>query len=193
MKLTGKQHIVLQFVKASHGDQKRKYTGEPYWNHVYSVAEIISDYEPKGIEIALCHDLFEDTEVQMPELLGFLIHSGYSNEDALFIVSGVNDLTDVFTKENYPTLNRKERKKLESERLGKVAGLSQSIKYADLMDNTVSIVEYDKGFAKVYLSEKIQMLNQMRAGNFALLEKCKSQIKKSQNLHPGFNPNEKPN
>lgn len=176
MKLSGKQQILLQYVKDSHVDQVRKYTGEPYWNHVYSVAKIIAEIEPKGIEIALCHDLFEDTEVQMPDLLRFLTHSGYSNEDALFIVSGVNDLTDVFTKENYPTLNRKERKRLEAERLGKVNELSQTVKYADLIDNTKSITEHDEGFAKVYLSEKRQILDQMRRGNFDLLERCERQI-----------------
>ena len=176
MKLSGRQKILLQYVKDSHGEQKRKYTGEPYWNHVYSVAKIISEIEPKGIEIALCHDLFEDTEVQMPDLLRFLTHSGYSNEESLFIVSGVNDLTDVYTKENYPILNRKERKRLEAERLGKVCELSQSVKYADLIDNTKSITEHDAGFAKVYLSEKRQMLDQMRRGNFGLLERCEKQI-----------------
>ncbi|MEQ9266561.1 MAG: HD domain-containing protein [Balneolaceae bacterium] len=176
MKLTERQKELLQFVKDSHGDQKRKYTGEPYWNHVYSVAEIISEYDIKGIEIALCHDLFEDTDVQMPELLKFLTQSGYSNEEAQFIVNGVNDLTDIFTKENYPKLNRKDRKKLEAERLGKVNSLSQSVKYADLIDNTRSLSEHDKGFAKVYLSEKRQMLDQMRRGNCDLLLRCEKQV-----------------
>lgn len=176
MKLTERQKELLQFVKDSHGDQKRKYTGEPYWNHVYAVAEIVSEYDVKGIEIALCHDLFEDTYVKALDLLRFLAQNGYSNSEAQFIVSGVNDLTDVFTKENYPKLNRKDRKKLEAERLGKIHSLSQSVKYADLIDNTSSLSKYDKGFAKVYLSEKKEMLQQMRRGNHDLLLKCEKQV-----------------
>lgn len=176
MELTGRQQILLQFVKDSHGDQKRKYTSEPYWVHVCAVAEILHIRFPELIEIALCHDLFEDTSVQMPELLRFLTHSGYSNEESLFIVSGVNDLTDVYTKENYPKLNRKDRKRLESERLSKVCETSQTVKYADLIDNTKSIVEHDKRFAKVYLSEKRHILYVMRGGDFKLLEMCENQI-----------------
>lgn len=179
MNLTAKQKLLLEYVKDCHGDQKRKYTGEPYWNHVYAVAEIVSFFHPEALEIALCHDLLEDTFVDAPELLRSLISIGYSNEDSIRIVSCVNDLTDVYTKENFPKLNRKERKKLESERLGKVNFISQSIKYADLIDNTKSIVEHDSGFAKVYLSEKRDILNQMRDGNPELLRMCEEALQES--------------
>ena len=182
MKLTGRQRVLLQFVKDSHGEQKRKYTHEPYWNHVYAVAEIIStsaDRHLNGIEIALCHDLFEDTDVQMPELLRFLLQNGYTNKESIFIISGVDDLTDVYIKDDYPIFNRKERKILEAERLGAINTVSQSVKYADLMDNTKSIVQYDTAFAKVYLNEKSYILKLMRKGDFILLKKCEDQIEKA--------------
>lgn len=175
MKLTAKQRLLLEWVKGQHGDQKRKYTGEPYWNHVYNVAKIVcgKGYNPLLVEIALCHDLLEDTECDLVGLLNYLVHSGYSNEDGLFIAARVNDLTDVYTKENYPTLNRKARKEKEAKRLHKIHPVSQTVKYADFIDNTISIVEHDKEFAKVYLREKRDILSGMDIGYLGLYYQAK--------------------
>lgn len=172
MNLTERQETLLSFVKQHHEGQKRKHTFEPYWTHVYSVAEIVAEHEPRGIEIALCHDLIEDTECKLFELTNFLRENGYEQDEALFIEAGVKSLTDVYTSEAYPRINRKSRKSAEAERLGQIQPIFQSVKYADLIDNTGSIVEYDKSFAKVYLSEKIAILDQMRRGNIKLLIEC---------------------
>lgn len=178
MKLTARQIALLEWVKGQHGEQKRKYTGEPYWNHVYNVAKLVSSYGKYNplIEIALCHDLLEDTECDLVGLLNYLVHSGYSNEEGLFITARVNDLTDVYTKENYPTLNRKARKEKEAKRLYCIHPVSQTVKYADFIDNTKSIVEHDKGFAKVYLAEKRDILFRMEVGNQILYEEAKELI-----------------
>lgn len=178
MKLTERQTAVLRFVTAHHGNQKRKYTGEPYWHHPLAVAEIISEHEPKGlgIEIALCHDLFEDTECGVSDLSEFLIANGYTSSEMYTIGVCVIDLTDKYTHEDYPELNREVRKSKEVERLARINYLSQSVKYADLIDNTKSIVEHDKGFAKVYLQEKKYLLEKMTMGNPSLLEMCQAQI-----------------
>lgn len=37
LQLNKQQSDLFDFVKKSHGDQKRKYTGEPYWNHLKNV------------------------------------------------------------------------------------------------------------------------------------------------------------
>ena len=87
MGLDNQQLLVLDFVKLQHGEQKRKYTHEPYWHHVKSVAEIVSEYEPSGIEIALCHDLFEDTQCTFTQLHNSLLSFGYVREDAYDFVS----------------------------------------------------------------------------------------------------------
>lgn len=172
MNLTERQETLLSFVKQHHEGQKRKYTFEPYWTHVYSVAEIVSKYEPEGIEIALCHDLIEDTECTNDELFDFLMSLGYGHERSCFIDDGVRALTDHYTKEAYPSHNRKMRKRAEATRLGGIKPIYQSVKYADLIDNTSSIVEHDQSFAKVYLSEKIEILDFMRRGNIRLLIEC---------------------
>ncbi len=176
MLLTIKQKQVLEFVKTAHGSQKRKYTGEPYWTHPYAVAEIVAPFEPDGIEIALCHDIIEDTSITKMELLSYLQSFGYLRSQARRIVNGVVYLTDVYTKEAFPHLNRPERKKLEAERLGKVSPLAQSVKYADILHNTSTIKELDKWFSYGYLLEKKLMLNRMNEGNAALRDQCLVQL-----------------
>jgi (p)ppGpp synthase/HD superfamily hydrolase len=174
MTLNGEQKDLLEFVKECHGEQKRKYSMAPYWTHVYSVADIASFYVKDAgiIEIAFCHDLFEDTACDSNLLTAKLKEIGYNAVMTDIIVHGVTELTDVYIKESYPELNRKERKHKEAIRLGQISKLAQSIKYADLTDNARSIVAGDPGFARVYLREKIDILNQMRQGNINLLIDC---------------------
>lgn len=179
MELSKRQQVFLDFVKECHGSQVRQYTGEPYWTHVYAVAEIVSEYEPKGIEIALGHDLLEDTDCTYDQLVEFLKTIDYSAIEAIAIGNGVHELTDVYTKENYPDKVRRERKQLEAERLGKTSSLAQSVKYADLIHNMSSIVEHDEGFARVFAKEKRDILNFMRAGNIDLLILCCASLEKA--------------
>jgi len=179
LKLSARQRVLFDWVKHYHGDQKRKYTDEPYYVHLENVAKIVSQYEGGCVEIALCHDLFEDTPCKLTELIDFLMSSGYTSTEALNIASGVNDLTDEFIKEKYPKANRAERKAMEAKRLGYISPRSQSVKYADLIDNTSSIVEYDPGFARIYLQEKHAILSVMRDGNPELLEMCEESLKHS--------------
>ncbi len=172
--LDSRQEKLLEFVISEHGEQKRKYTGEPYWHHVYSVANIVYGFvkECPVVEIALCHDLLEDTKCSGSWLYDNLYKFGYVGSECLEILNRVNDLTDYYTKERFPELNRRQRKEKEAFRLGALPEISQSVKYADLIDNTSSIVEHDPNFAEIYLKEKLEILNRMRGGNINLLIKC---------------------
>lgn len=172
IELTDKQKELLAFVILKHGDQVRKYTGEPYWNHTVEVASICFDNLGEGVEIALCHDLFEDTNCNFSELYKELIRIGYTGSDSYKICTVVTELTDKFTHEDHPHLNRAKRKTLEAERLGGISVLGQSVKYADLIDNTKSIVSNDPKFAKTYLKEKAVMLSLMTLGDKDLYNKC---------------------
>lgn len=176
MKLNFKQEQFLDFVKDEHGDQVRKYTGEPYWYHVFEVAKIVSKYEDGAIEIALGHDLLEDTNCTESKLESQLLSLGYDLLNTDFIVQGIIDLTDVYTPEDFPDLNRANRKAFEAERLSSINPLSQSIKYADLIHNSQSIAKYDPGFAKIYFKEKRMILSGMRDGNQELLKYCEKII-----------------
>lgn len=174
---TTKQKSIRDFVTRMHGNQKRKYTGEPYVSHVFEVGMMAQEHNIEfGLEIGFLHDVIEDTECTVVQMLDFLINIGYSDSDALFITSCVDDLTDVFTKESYPKFNREKRKKLEAARMGCIRFASQSVKYCDLIDNTKSICKHDPSFAKTYLSEKKDILKCMVFGNRDLFDECEKQI-----------------
>ncbi len=175
----GRQASLLGFCTLHHHPQKRKYTGEPYHFHLRSVANMADRQCRFGYEIGLCHDLLEDTECTEGELFNALVRFGYTENEAKFITERVVDLTDVYTHDNYPHLNRYIRKSLEAKRLHKIHPDSQTVKYCDLIDNTSSIVEHDKGFAVKYLEEKKTILNGMKQGNPQMLRKCRTVLKKA--------------
>lgn len=119
-------------------DKKRKYTAEPYTEHILNVASLVGTFSNEGlsIEVAMCHDLFEDTLCTQNELSEILLGICYPPIEISEIIHGVVALTDVYTKESFPTINRSERKLREAERLGRIDPWIQSIKYADMVDNT---------------------------------------------------------
>src|SRR5690554_5867518 len=115
MQFDERQRKLLDFVKKQHGDQMRKYSDSPYWVHLVAVAETSFKYLRDGVEVALCHDLLEDTDCTDHQLLVELKRIGYSDDEAKEITKSVVELTDVFIKENYPNLNRRTRKQKEAE------------------------------------------------------------------------------
>jgi len=168
MNLTSRQKQLFEFVKQQHGSQVRKYTGEPYTNHLLNVAEIVSGYtDNKGleIEIALCHDLFEDTECEPLFIATALVQAGYDDKEGIAIVNGIEDLTDFYTTDFYPDTNRSERKAKEAIRLGGISEISKTVKYADIIDNSESIMQHDTNFAKVYMTEIKNSLDEMGKQN----------------------------
>jgi (p)ppGpp synthase/HD superfamily hydrolase len=150
---------LIQFVKEQHGEQVRKYTGEPYFNHVYAVAVAAEKSGVKyGFEIGLCHDLLEDTGCDYDTLINALIEFGCFPPAAIWIADRVKELTDKFTTEAYPYLNRQLRKQCEALRLHTISREAQIVKAFDLIDNTSSIIQHDKGFAQKYIPEKRAIL-----------------------------------
>lgn len=177
---TGQQTQFIEFMKEQHGDQVRKYTGEPYWTHPVAVAKIVQafaleqDREFCLTEIAIGHDLIEDTDCTFDDINRVLYESGYSVGDLLTIQKGIFHLTDQYDKEAEPDLNRAARKKLESERLGTIPAQFQTVKYADLIHNSGSILQYDENFARTYIEEKIRILEVMNKGNETLYNIAKA-------------------
>lgn len=167
----GRQADLLAFCALHHFHQKRKYTNDPYINHCRAVADMADGLCKFGYEVGLCHDLLEDTDCSVDELENALLRFGYGI-DTIIIVRCVIELTDVYTHEAFPQLNRTKRKSLEAERLHKISYEAQTVKYCDLINNTESIVEHDKGFAKKYLAEKKTILKGMNTGNPQTYKKC---------------------
>jgi (p)ppGpp synthase/HD superfamily hydrolase len=150
--------------------QKRKYTGEPYYFHPQRVADILQDVQytlpEEAYAVALLHDVVEDTQVDLHtigEVFGAKVEQG------------VALLTDMPTVEGGP--NRKKRKELDRLRLSQAPAWVQTIKVADMIDNTSTIVEYDPKFAKIYLEEKRLMVEVLTQADPILLERAQQQIK----------------
>lgn len=172
--LSAEQKRLYEIVQLWHSEQRRKYSNEPYVNHLLTVATIVRENcdEPGLVEIALCHDLYEDTKFERWWMTPVLQAIGYPKDLALFIEEGIFMLTDHFIHEKYPGMNRQARKEAEAERLGNIKAEYQTVKYADIIDNSASIVPRDPGFAKVYMVEIRRTLRNMREGSPVLLGRC---------------------
>lgn len=159
---------VYRFAAASHGEQKRKYTGEPYIAHCFSVAERVKNNGGGSEEMmcaALLHDVIEDTDLTSEDLVHYLLGlNEITIEQVHNIHKWVLELTDVFTKEEFPTLNRATRKILEAKRMADVSPEAKEIKFHDLEDNEKSVKEYDPNFYKVFKKEKEYLLKCMGFG-----------------------------
>jgi len=136
---------VLDFVAHWHRTQQRKYTGEPYVNHLAAVAKTVKEYTQDSLMVAaaFCHDLYEDTSCSEMELRTKLLEAGYEQAAVHQINKMVQELTDEFVKENYPELNRRKRKSEEAKRLWGISGAAQNVKYADLIDNVTDLAHND--------------------------------------------------
>lgn len=180
-----------EFAHAAHDSigQVRKYTGEPYWVHTDEVASLVSNVTlgaetpndesiPEVAEnhyrimiaAAHLHDILEDVDKFPYEIV--TISKTFGHEVAIL----VRELTDVFTSEKYPDMNRASRKEMEADRLSTISADAQTIKVADLLSNTKSIVDNDPGFAKTYLKEKEYLLSKLTKANPILLERAKIQL-----------------
>src|SRR5271154_4414509 len=159
----------LKFATEAHFSigQMRKYTNEPYIVHPIAVAEIVRSVEhtPEMIAAALLHDTVEDTPVMSQE-----IH----REFGPIVGSLVDWLTDVSRPSDG---NRTIRKKIDLEYIAKIPPEAKTIKLADIIDNTKSIIQFDPNFWKTYRQEKINLLQVLKDGNQKLWDVANEQMK----------------
>lgn len=146
----------------AHRHQKRKYTGEPYHNHLIDVANIIKihNFPSHVIQAAYLHDIVEDTDTTFEDLLQDF------HPEVVDLVRQVTDISSIADG------NRATRKQKDRDHLAKSTSFGASIKLADLISNTSCIVKHDPGFAKVYLAEKQLLLPLLLHGDEALLIKA---------------------
>lgn len=138
--------------------QARKYTGEPYINHPASVVELVRGvrHTQEMLAAAWLHDTVEDCGVDLLE-----IHCLFG----IGVARLVSMLTDVSKPEDG---NRAKRKAIDRAHTALCSPEAATVKLADLIDNTRSIVEHDPAFAKVYLAEKRLLLGVLRHGDKTL-------------------------
>jgi|LauGreDrversion4_2_1035121.scaffolds.fasta_scaffold332240_1 (p)ppGpp synthase/HD superfamily hydrolase len=156
------------FATAAHAavGQTRKYTGEPYVVHPIEVSEIVASVGGTDamVAAALLHDVLEDTGVTFD-----VLEAEFGSEVAELVLW----LTDVSKPEDG---NRSTRKALDRQHSAAAPAEAQTIKVADLISNTRSIVAHDPGFAKLYLEEKRMLLEVLTKADPTLLNQAKEQV-----------------
>jgi guanosine-3',5'-bis(diphosphate) 3'-pyrophosphohydrolase len=157
----------MMFAREAHKVQQRKYTGNPYIDHLAEVAGIVAAVADDAmmaydtmIAVAWLHDSREDQGV-----------SGAEIEDrfGMRVAVGVALLSD------FEQGNRAERKAASRARLATAPGWVQTIKCADLISNTSSIVKHDPKFAVTYLEEKRLLLDVMTKADPRLVALARAQ------------------
>lgn len=166
----GIAYDAMIFARQVHRAQQRKYTGNPYSDHLAEVAGIVATVaaDAEGvfntpeimIAIAWLHDSMEDQGVSMKML---------TRKFGPVVSAGVSVLSDMEQG------NRAERKAASRIRLAAAPGWVQSIKCADLISNTSSIVRHDPKFAVTYLEEKRLLLDVLTKADPRLLAMARAQ------------------
>lgn len=148
----------LKFATKAHEGQKRKYTGEPYINHPKSVAARLKErgHPSYVIAAALLHDVVEDCGVSIEAI---------REKFGVKVARLVGEVTDVSTPADG---NRDVRKALDREHYGRASRDGKSIKLADMIDNSESIMRHDASFAHQYLQEKRLLLPLLKGGDAVL-------------------------
>lgn len=161
------------FATAAHGaiGQRRKWTGAPYIMHPEAVVRIVQTVEWHTCQMlcaAWMHDVLEDTQVETPDIDRF-----FGGE----IGTMVYRLTDT----GHEAGNRAKRKAMDRKRLAESSREVQTIKVADLIDNTSTIVEHDPDFARVYLREKRALLDVLTLADADLTEHAWTMLREAEN------------
>lgn len=156
----------MLFARAVHSDQRRKYTGNPYVDHLAEVAGIVStvagyaEFSEVIVATAWLHDCIEDQDVSPAEI---------ARRFGPHVQAGVLALSDLEVG------NRAERKAASRKRLAAAPYWVQTIKVAELISNTSSIVQHDPKFAAVYLEEKRLLLDVLLNADHRLVAIARAQ------------------
>jgi len=153
------------FATAAHAavGQVRKYTFEPYIVHPAEVAGIVAarPHDPEMVAAAWLHDTVEDTGVSIED-----IRAEFGDK----VAELVGWLTDVSKPEDG---NRAVRKALDREHIAQAPAAAQTVKLADLIANSRSILAHDPEFARVFLAEKRMLLEVLTRGDAELMAQAR--------------------
>ncbi|RPH22152.1 bifunctional (p)ppGpp synthetase/guanosine-3',5'-bis(diphosphate) 3'-pyrophosphohydrolase [Buttiauxella warmboldiae] len=160
-------------------DQRRKYTLEPYIVHPAAVVELVRSISAaeEMLAAAWLHDTVEDTGSTLTD-----IQQHFGPDVAMLVAMVTNP-------EQRPGTNRMYRKRAHFLHTANASPEAQTIKLADIIDNTRGILRYDPHFARVYLIEKRIQLAGLQRGNERLREQAEGIIEQgiSQLMMPPYN------
>lgn len=134
---------------------RRRYTNEPYWHHLAEVAELVAAAGGTSAMIAAAwlHDVVEDTPVTHEQL------AEHFPADVCELVAWLTDVSKLTDG------NRATRKRIDREHTANAPAEAHTIKLADMISNSRSIIEHDPGFAQVYMAEKRLLMPVLADGN----------------------------
>ena len=165
--------MAKEFAVFTHGEQKRKYSGTPYWEHPEEVVSILVEHnivDENILAAAWLHDVLEDTAVTEG-----VLRERFGN----VVTDMVLGLTDVSKPSDG---NRKVRKEKDRLHTSVQPVEVKNIKVADLISNSRSIFHWAesdpeaRSFAKLYRQEKLALLDVLQECNPQLLALAKSYV-----------------
>lgn len=146
--------------------QRRKYTDEPYIVHPAAVVELVRSvsHDDALLAAAWLHDTVEDTSTTHGDIEA---HFG----------ARVASLVEMLTN-NTPAAakNRTARKLAHFRHTASASPEAQTIKLADIIDNTRAIVRFDPDFARIYLIEKQIQITLLKQGDAQLWQQASTII-----------------
>lgn len=163
----------LSFATERHGEQRRKYTDELYINHPIRVAYLVNNYDSYHTETsdtnvcaALLHDVLEDTDTTLRELVD---NFGHPIANMVFALSKPAYL---------PGYSRAHGKSWERKRLMGCTSDVQTIKMADMIDNTHDIDKFDDpGKARQYMVEQRELFKALTKADTGLRSRMHIQLR----------------
>ena len=161
----------LEYATLAHSEinHTRKYTGEDYIHHPIAVADIVRTVEhtPEMVAAAHLHDVVEDTIRTMED-----IREVFSETVSNYVEFLTNP------SKEFPELSRKVRKEMDRLSLAEAPADVHTIKVADLIHNSVSIIEHDKHFAKLFVVEMEALLDTLVGADEILMKRARDIVKK---------------
>jgi len=142
--------LAAKVAREAHAGQKRKGTGRPYIEHPARVAARVltrNDATDTVVMAALLHDVLEDSDLTYEALAASVGEN---------VATIVGELTNLYTKEHSPELNRAHRKQAEFLRLRHTSHEAKIIKMLDRIDN-LRDEGSDPDFAKLYAEESADL------------------------------------
>jgi (p)ppGpp synthase/HD superfamily hydrolase len=176
MSIENRAKIAATRMHASINHMRKYPENTPYITHPAAVVQILKGVKgvtPEGFAAAWLHDVVED------------VFKGRRAAGITWVLANfgqrVHDLVEMLTDPDYPGVDdpdlkkrpgRDARMQMNREHTALADWEGQTIKLADLIHNTFSIVKYDKDFAVIYLAEKRLLLPMMTKGDRKLWKRA---------------------
>lgn len=139
-----------RYAKEKHGNQKRKFTGEPYIVHPEAVFRLLTQVteDVPVLAAALLHDVVEDTNVTYAD-----IKQKFTEKIADLVLELTNDQDRIriLGKADYM-----------AQKLNTMSDRAFMIKLADRLDNVRGLASCDPAFSKRYVEETEAMFAKLQ-------------------------------